>query len=76
MLIKALDMAYEQRVRSQGTVLHSDQGSRYGSRQFRQQLWRYRMRQSMSCRGNCQVCAEETCVQEIEKLSGYRVLAK
>ncbi|MGF6154763.1 transposase InsO family protein [Pseudomonas fluorescens] len=30
-LIKALDMAYEQRVRSQGTVLHSDQGSRYGS---------------------------------------------
>ncbi|WP_275113063.1 transposase, partial [Pseudomonas viridiflava] len=29
------------------------QGSQYGSRQFRQRLWRYRMRQSMSRRGNC-----------------------
>lgn len=29
------------------------QGSQYGSRSFRQRLWRYRMRQSMSRRGNC-----------------------
>lgn len=29
------------------------QSSQYGSRQFRQRLWRYRMRQSMSRRGNC-----------------------
>ncbi|AZE49079.1 Transposase InsO for insertion sequence element IS911 [Pseudomonas chlororaphis] len=27
--------------------------TQYGSRQFRQRLWRYRMRQSMSRRGNC-----------------------
>ncbi len=33
-------------------MFHSDQGSQYGSRQFRQRLWRYRMRQSMSRRGN------------------------
>ncbi|MCD5833468.1 integrase core domain-containing protein, partial [Klebsiella pneumoniae] len=29
------------------------QGSHYTSRQFRQLLWRYRFRQSMSRRGNC-----------------------
>ncbi|MBV4473623.1 IS3 family transposase [Pseudomonas botevensis] len=53
LVIKALDMAYEQRGRPQGLLFHSDQGSQYGSRQFRQRLWRYRMRQSMSRRGNC-----------------------
>ncbi len=34
-------------------LFHSDQGSQYGSRVFRQRLWRYRMTQSMSRRGNC-----------------------
>src|SRR5450830_471973 len=29
------------------------ESAQYGSRQFRQRLWRYRMRQSMSRRGNC-----------------------
>ncbi|MCY0109949.1 IS3 family transposase [Pseudomonas monsensis] len=53
LVIKALDMAYEQRGKPQGLLFHSDQGSQYGSRQFRQRLWRYRMRQSMSRRGNC-----------------------
>ncbi|MCY1181230.1 Integrase core domain protein [compost metagenome] len=33
--------------------VHSDQGSQYASRLFRQRLWRYRMHQSMSRRGNC-----------------------
>ena len=51
--MKALDMAYEQRGKPEGVMFHSDQGSQYGSRQFRQRLWRYRMRQSMSRRGNC-----------------------
>ncbi|WP_419188833.1 DDE-type integrase/transposase/recombinase, partial [Aeromonas caviae] len=36
-----------------GVLFHSDQGSQYGSRVFRQRLWRYRMTQSMSRRGNC-----------------------
>ncbi len=53
LIIKALDMAYEQRGRPQGLLFHSDQGSQYSSRQFRQRLWRYRMRQSMTRRGNC-----------------------
>jgi putative transposase len=34
-------------------MFHSDQGSQYASRLFRQRLWRYRMVQSMSRRGNC-----------------------
>ncbi|MCU8979890.1 IS3 family transposase [Pseudomonas aeruginosa] len=49
LVIKALDMAYEQRGRPQQVLFHSDQGSRL----FRQRLWRYRMQQSMSRRGNC-----------------------
>ena len=51
--VKALEMAYEQRARPQGILFHSDQGSQYASRLFRQRLWRYRMVQSMSRRGNC-----------------------
>ncbi|MBH9547532.1 IS3 family transposase [Pseudomonas aeruginosa] len=49
LVIKALDMAYEQRGKPQQVLFHSDQGSRL----FRQRLWRYRMQQSMSRRGNC-----------------------
>ena len=41
LVIKALDMPYEQRGGPQGLLLHSDQWSQYGSRQFLQRLWRY-----------------------------------
>ena len=51
--IKALEMAYQQRGGPSGVLFHSDQGRQYGSRAFRQRLWRYRMTQSMSRRGNC-----------------------
>ncbi|WKD50559.1 IS3 family transposase [Microbulbifer spongiae] len=51
--VKALEMAWEQRGKPNGVMVHSDQGSQYGSRLFRQRLWRCRMRQSMSRRGNC-----------------------
>lgn len=53
LVTKALDMAYEQRGKPEGLLFHSDQGSQYGSRKFRQRLWRYRIVQSMSRRGNC-----------------------
>ncbi|WP_153021245.1 IS3 family transposase [Pseudomonas aeruginosa] len=53
LVIKALDMAYEQRGKPQQVLFHSDQGSQYASHLFRQRLWRYRMQQSMSRRGNC-----------------------
>jgi len=51
--VKALDMAYESRGKPRNVLFHSDQGSQYSSRKYRQRLWRYRMTQSMSRRGNC-----------------------
>ncbi len=53
LVVQALEMAYEQRGRPQGLMFHSDQGTQYASRKFRQRLWRYRIEQSMSRRGNC-----------------------
>jgi putative transposase len=53
LVVKALDQAFESRGRPEGVLFHSDQGSQYGSDRFRQRLWRYRMLQSMSRRGNC-----------------------
>ncbi|QTD31716.1 hypothetical protein JZM58_20805 [Pseudomonas fluorescens] len=40
LVIKALDRAYEMRGRPQGVLFHSNQSSQYGSRSFRQRLWR------------------------------------
>ncbi|MBF7997873.1 IS3 family transposase [Rahnella laticis] len=51
--VKALEMAWEARGKPCGVMFHSDQGSNYTSRQFRQLLWRYQIKQSMSRRGNC-----------------------
>jgi putative transposase len=53
LVVKALDHAWEQRGQPEKVMFHSDQGSQYASRKFRQRLWRYRMTQSMSRRGNC-----------------------
>jgi putative transposase len=50
---KALTMAFESRGRPKGVMFHSDQGSTYTSRDYRQLLWRYQIEQSMSRRGNC-----------------------
>ena len=51
--IAALRMAYEVRGCPSGLLFHSDQGCHYTSKSFRQQLWRYHIKQSMSRRGNC-----------------------
>lgn len=50
---KALRMAYESRGKPKGLLFHSDQGCHYTSKAFRQYLWRSRIRQSLSRRGNC-----------------------
>ena len=50
---KALTMAYESRGNPDGVLFHSDQGCQYTSLAFQQLVWRYRMVQSMSRRGNC-----------------------
>lgn len=49
----ALRNAFESRARPKGLLFHSDQGSHYSSLKFRQQIWRYQIKQSMSRRGNC-----------------------
>ena len=51
--ISALRMAYESRGCPKNVMFHSDQGCHYTSKLFRQQLWRYQIKQSMSRRGNC-----------------------
>ena len=53
LVCEALDAAVQQRRPPPGLIFHSDRGSQYASRAFRRRLWRYRMRQSMSGKGNC-----------------------
>lgn len=50
---KALSMAFETRGQPDSVMFHSDQGSHYTSKKYRQLLWRYQIKQSMSRRGNC-----------------------
>ena len=53
LVIKALDMAYERRGRPQNVLFNSGQGNQHASRSFRQRLWCYHFKQSMSRRRNC-----------------------
>ena len=50
---RALQMAYESRGKPKGVIFHSDQGCHYTSIAFRQVLWKYQIKQSMSRKGNC-----------------------
>jgi len=51
--VTALEHAYQLRGRPTGLIFHSDQGCQYASNLFRQRIWRYQIKQSMSRRGNC-----------------------
>ncbi len=53
MFIKALDMAYENRIPVPGVIFHLDRGIQYASDSFRLKLKNYQMVQSMSRQGNC-----------------------
>lgn len=46
-------MAFEYRGQPKNVMFHRDQGTHYTSRKFRQLIWRYRLTQSLSRRGNC-----------------------
>ena len=50
---RALSNAFAARGRPKGVMFHSDQGCHYTSLTFRQLLWKYQIKQSMSRRGNC-----------------------
>lgn len=60
MVIEALSMACRNRCPEKGLVIHSDQGTQYGSKEYREFLKRHQFTQSMSRRGNCwdNACAE------------------
>lgn len=49
----ALRMAYEKRGQPRDVMFHSDQGSQYTGLKYQQLLWRYRIKQNASRRGNC-----------------------
>jgi len=51
--INALQMAYQRRKPTEGLVHHSDRGSQYASKEYRQQLGAMGMVASMSRKGNC-----------------------
>ena len=53
LVIAALDKAWQSRGKPRRVIFHSDQGSQYASIGYQQRMWRYKMRQSMSRRGNC-----------------------
>jgi putative transposase len=53
LVCNAFDAAVRQRRPPPGLIFHSDRGSQYASKAFRRRLWRYRMRQSMSRKGDC-----------------------
>ncbi|MFT5420928.1 MAG: putative transposase [Candidatus Endobugula sp.] len=49
----ALSNAFKARGQPIGVMFHSDQGCHYTSLSFRQLIWKYQIKQSMSRRGNC-----------------------
>jgi putative transposase len=50
---QALSNAFQARGKPLGVMFHSDQGCHYTSLSFRQIIWKYQIKQSMSRRGNC-----------------------
>ncbi|WP_338894038.1 IS3 family transposase [Escherichia coli] len=53
LISSALRMAYETRGQPRDVVFHSDQESQYTGLKYQQLLWRCRINQSVSRRGNC-----------------------
>ncbi|HDD9348237.1 TPA: IS3 family transposase [Escherichia coli] len=53
LISSALRMAYETRGQPRDVMFHSDQGSQYTGLKYQQLLWRCRINQSVSRRGNC-----------------------
>jgi len=53
LICDAMGAAVRLRHPKPGLIFHSDRGSQCASRAFRRRLWRYRMTQSMSAKGNC-----------------------
>jgi transposase InsO family protein len=53
LVIEALQQAIRRGYVSKGAIIHTDRGSQYSSKAFREVLKKYKLRQSMSGKGNC-----------------------
>lgn len=53
LVMDALDQAYAAKKPEKGLIHHSDRGSQYASKEYREQLASYHIRASMSRKGNC-----------------------
>ncbi|PYI52020.1 hypothetical protein DLM86_21270, partial [Paenibacillus flagellatus] len=53
LVLAALDQAYEAQRPPKGLLHHSDRGSQYASDEYRARLNQYKMKASMSRKGNC-----------------------
>jgi transposase InsO family protein len=53
LVVKALQMALRQGLIKRGAIVHTDRGSQYVSKEYRDLLKRCGLRQSMSGKGNC-----------------------
>lgn len=53
LILAALDQAYEAKKPAEGLLHHSDRGSQYTSEAYRERLKTYKMKASMSRKGNC-----------------------
>ncbi len=53
LVLAALDQAYESHKPKKKRIHHSDRGSQYASEDYRKRLKKYKMKASMSRKGNC-----------------------
>jgi len=53
LVLDALDQAYASQKPKKGLIHHSDRGSQYASEEYRKRLKKYKMKASMSRKGNC-----------------------
>ncbi|MNW52972.1 Integrase core domain protein [compost metagenome] len=53
LIMDALNMAHAAKNPPEGLIHHSDRGSQYASKEYRAQLLEYKMKPSMSRKGNC-----------------------
>jgi len=65
LVLGALDDAYKTRKPSKRLLHHSDRGSQYTSVDYRNRLCKYRMRASMSRKGNCY---DNACIESFHSL--------
>lgn len=74
LVLQALEDARSRRKPGKDLIIHSDQGSQFGSNDFRDYIKRYEFVQSMSRRGNCW---DNACVEsffrliKVEELNDY-----